>query len=193
MTPLRQTDTALDPMFLHRWSPRAFDGSGIPAADLRTILDAGRWAPSSFNYQPWRFLDATRGDADNWWRFGDSLLPCNGIWAKEASVMLFIISEMTMGAPNQPSHSHSFDAGAAWAAIALQSHLLGYHAHAMVGIDMDKARAELGIPDSFRIEAAVAIGRLGDPALLPEKLQAREVPSDRKSLDQIAYPGNFRA
>ena len=192
MTLNRVTDTALDPLFLNRWSPRAFDGSVMPADDLRTILDAGRWAPSSFNYQPWRFLYATRDDAANWARFLDLLIPFNAIWAKEASVLLFILSETTMGSPDKPSHSHSFDAGAAWSAIALQSTLIGYHAHGMVGIDMDKTRAELGIPDGFRIEAAVAIGRMGDPASLPEKLQAREEPSNRKPLEEIAYSGNFR-
>ncbi|MFK4792235.1 nitroreductase family protein [Sphingobium sp. ZW T5_29] len=188
----RQTDTALDPIFLHRWSPRAFDGSVIPAGDLRTIFDAARWAPSSFNYQPWRFLYATRDDAANWSRFVDLLMPFNALWAKEASALVIVVSETTMGAPDKPSHSHSFDAGAAWAAIALQAHLLGYHTHGMAGIEMEKTRTELGIPDGFRIEAAIAIGRMGDPATLPEKLQEREVPSDRKSLEDIAYPGNFR-
>ena len=192
MTLNRETDTALDPLFLNRWSPRAFDGSVMAADDLRTILDAGRWAPSSFNYQPWRFLYATRDDAANWGRFLDLLIPFNAIWAKEASVLLFILSETTMGSPEKPSHSHSFDAGAAWSGIALQSTLIGYHAHGMVGIDMDKTRAELGVPDGFRIEAAVAIGRMGDPASLPEKLQAREEPSNRKPLEEIAYSGNFR-
>lgn len=192
MTTHRQTDTGLDPMFLHRWSPRAFDGSDIPGHELRTILDAGRWAPSSYNYQPWRFLYATRNDTENWQRFLDLLIPFNAVWAQNASVLLIILSEMTMGAPDKPSHAHSFDAGAAWASIALQAHLLGYHAHGMVGIDMDRTRIELGVPDGFRIEAAVAIGRRGDAATLPENLQAREVPSDRKPLNEIAYPGSFR-
>jgi nitroreductase len=192
MTTYRRTDTGLDPIFLHRWSPRAFDGSDMSAKDLRTILDAGRWAPSSYNYQPWRFLYATRNDAENWQRFLDLHIPFNAIWAKDASVLLFILSETTMGAADKPSHSHSFDAGAAWAGIALQAHLLGYHAHGMVGIDMGKTRMELGVPDGFKIEAAVAIGRRGDPATLPEKLQPREIPSDRKPLDEIAYPGSFR-
>ena len=192
MTTNRQTDTALDPIFLHRWSPRAFDGSVMSAEDLRTIFDAGRWAPSSFNYQPWRFLYATRDDAANWSRFVDLLMPFNALWAKEASALVFIVSETTMGAPDKPSHSHSFDSGAAWGAMALQAHMLGYHTHGMAGIEMDKSRTELGVPDGFRIEAAIAIGRMGDPASLPEKLQEREVPSGRKSLDEIAYPGNFR-
>lgn len=192
MTTERQTDSGLAGMFLHRWSPRAFDGAAMPAEDLRTILDAGRWAPSSFNYQPWRFLYATRDDAENWARFVDLLIPFNAAWAKEAAALLVIVSETTMGAADKPSHSHSFDAGAAWAGMALQAHLLGYHAHAMVGIDMDEARSQLAIPEGFRIEAAVAIGRMGDPATLPDKLREREVPSDRKPLDQIAFRGNFR-
>lgn len=193
MTTTRQTDTALSPMFLGRWSPRAFDGAPMAPNDLRTILDAGRWAPSSFNYQPWRFLFATRDDAANWQRFIDLLLPFNAAWAANAAVLIVLVSESTMGAPDKPSHSHSFDAGAAWAGMALQAHLLGYHAHAMAGIDMDRARAELCIPDEFRIEAAVALGRMGDPAELPEKLRAREFPSDRKPLEEIAFPGRFPA
>ena len=192
MTTQRQTDTALDPLFLHRWSPRAYDGTTMPEADLRTILDAGRWAPSSYNYQPWRFLYATRDDAANWQRFLDILIPFNQSWAKDGSVLIYIVSETTMGAPDKPSHTHSFDAGAAWSGIALQAHLLGYHAHGMVGLDLDRARTELGVPDGFRVEAAVVIGRMGDPADLPEALQAREVPSDRKPLDEVAYAGNFK-
>ncbi|MET0362040.1 MAG: nitroreductase family protein [Sphingobium sp.] len=188
----RQTHTALDRQFLDRWSPRAYDGSVIPDADLQTILDAARWAPSSYNYQPWRLLYATR-DSGDWQRFLDILIPFNQSWAKDSSVLIFVISETTMGSPDKPSHSHSFDAGAAWAQLALQSHLSGYHAHGMVGFDLEKARTELGVPDGFRIEAAIAIGRMGDPANLPEGLRAREVPSDRKALDEVAYPGNFRA
>lgn len=190
MTTNRTTDTALDPLFLHRWSPRAYDGSTVPVADLLTILDAGRWAPSGYNYQPWRFLYATRDDA-NWGRFLDLLIPFNQSWAKDAGALVFILSEFTMGSPDKPNHSHSFDAGAAWGSIALQAHLLGYHAHGMVGIDMDKTRTELAVPEGFRIEAAASIGKIGDPATLPEGLREREVPSDRKPLDAVAFAGNF--
>lgn len=192
MTTNRQTDTALDPLFLHRWSPRAYDGSTIPAEDLRTIFDAGRWAPSAYNYQPWRFLYATRDDAANWQRFLDILIPFNQSWAKEASVLVFVISEKTMGSPDKPNASHSFDAGSAWGSIALQSHLLGYHAHGMAGFVHEKAHAELGIPEGFTVDAAFVIGTLGDPATLPDGLRERETPSDRKPLDDVAYVGNFR-
>lgn len=188
----RQTDTALDRLFLDRWSPRAYDGSVMPAEDLRTILDAGRWAPSSYNHQPWRFLYAQRDDA-NWSRFLDLLVPGNQVWAKNTSVLMFIVSDRYMRSLDKPNHVHSFDAGAAWAMMALQASMLGYHAHGMVGVDFDRAQTELGVPETFRVEAAVAIGRMGDPATLPEALREREIPSGRKPLDQVAFAGNFVA
>ncbi|MDX3899921.1 MAG: nitroreductase family protein [Sphingobium sp.] len=188
----RSSDTAVAPLFLERWSPRAYDGSAMPQADLDTILEAGRWAPSAFNYQPWRFLYAHR-DTPDFARFLDLLVPFNQSWADKASVLLFFLSETTMGSPDKPSHSHSFDTGAAWAQIGLQASMLGYHAHGMTGIAFDRTPAELGIPDGFRVEAAAAIGRLGDPAALPDALREREVPSDRKPLADIAFAGNFPA
>jgi nitroreductase len=191
--PGRTTDTAIDPLFLERWSPRAFDGSPIAAEDLRTIIDAARWAPSAFNYQPWRLLYAVHGDA-NWDRFVGALIPFNQSWAKNAGVLFYIVSDtiMTSGSGKEsPSHSHSFDAGAAWAQMALQATRLGLHAHGMTGVDFEKARTDLGVPDRFRIEAAVAIGKRGDPATLEEGLRAREMPSDRKAIEDIAFAGDF--
>lgn len=191
----RNVERPVDPLFLERWSPRAFDGSGIAQEDLSTILDAARWAPSAFNYQPWRFFYARRREAD-WSRYLSLLLPFNASWAERASVLLFILSDTLIDigtAPSpSPSHSHSFDAGAAWALLALQATRLGYHAHAMTGIDQEKTRDELRVPDRFRIEAAVALGRRAEKEILPESLQAREVPSGRHKLETYAFPGNFR-
>ncbi|MEC3910180.1 nitroreductase family protein [Sphingobium sp. CR2-8] len=190
----RASVRAVDPLFLERWSPRAFDSSAIPQADLDTMLDAARWAPSAFNYQPWRFLYAHRDGAD-WQRFVDLLLPFNQSWVQHAGVVLFVLSDTLTAAPGsddfKPSYSHSFDAGAAWALLALQATRLGYHTHGMTGVDFDKARVELAVPDRFRIEAAVAIGRQGDKSILPEALQAREEPSDRKPIEAFAHQGNF--
>jgi nitroreductase len=187
----RTTETALDPLFLHRWSPRAFDQSEISEAEMRLLFDAARWAPSAYNYQPWRFLYARRGDA-NWDRFLGLLIPFNQSWAKDAAALVFILSETTMGAPDKPSHSHSFDAGAAWGQLSLQAAIAGYHTHGMTGVDFDRARTELNVPENFRIEAAAAIGRVGDPAKLPDGLREREVPSGRKSIDEIAFAGAFQ-
>lgn len=180
------------PLFTERWSPRAFDGSAIPQDDLDVILEAAALAPSAFNYQPWRFLFSHREDA-NWELFLSLLVPFNASWAKEAGVLLFIVSDSVMqqGEAVNPSHSHSFDAGAAWAQMALQATALAYHAHGMTGIDFDRIRTELAVPESFRIDAAVAIGRRGSPESLPEGLRARELPSGRKPVSALANAGSF--
>lgn len=184
----------VDPLFLDRWSPRAFDGDAMPRSDLDTILDAARWAPSAFNYQPWRFLFAHRDSAD-WPSFLGLLLPFNAAWAEKASALVFILSDTLIQVPGtsdpSPSHSHSFDTGAAWVILALQATKLGYQAHGLTGIDMDRTRIELAVPERFRIEAAVAIGRQGPLASLSPQLQAREQPSGRRELHEYAYAGRF--
>ena len=187
----RQPDFPIDQLFLERWSPRAFDGSDIPDADLMTLFEAARWAPSAFNSQPWRFLYAKKGDP-NWERFLGLLIPWNQGWAHSASVLIYFLSDSLM--ETKPgvlteSHSHSFDTGAAWASLALQATRLGYHAHGMSGVDFERARSELHVPDRFRIEAAAVVGRIGDPAALDEKLRAREKPSRRQPLADIAGGG----
>lgn len=188
----RQADPRIVPLIVERWSPRAFDESEIPQEDLDVILEAAGLAPSAFNYQPWKFLYARRGDA-NWDRFLSLLIPFNASWAKDAGALVIIVSDTLQqnGDTASPLHSSSFDAGAAWALLALQATALGYHAHGMTGVDFDKARAELGVPDRYRVEAAVAIGRRDTPERLPEGLREREVPSGRKALDEIAVAGNF--
>lgn len=192
----RATERPVEPLFLDRWSSRAFDGSAIAQADLNTIFEAAGWAPSAFNAQPWRFLYAHR-DGPDWQRFLDLLLPFNAAWAERAGALVFILSDSLIQAPGsdeaKPSYSHSFDAGAAWALLALQATRLGYVAHGMTGVDFARARAELGVPERFRIETAVAIGRRGDKAILPETLQAREAPSVRRELAEHAFQGNFPA
>lgn len=190
----RRSDHPVDPLFLARWSPRAFDAAAMPEADLASLIEAARWAPSAYNYQPWRFLYAHRGDA-NWQGFLDLLVPFNASWARDASALIFVLSDRLMAADGNgepsPSHSHSFDAGAAWAQLALQATRLGYQAHGMAGIDFERARTHLAVPERFRIEIAIAIGRRADPARLPEALRDRERPSQRRPIREIAFAGAF--
>lgn len=190
----RKADHPVDPLFLERWSPRAFDGSEIPQQDLMSLFEAARWAPSAFNSQPWRFLYARRGEAD-WERFLDLLIPFNRSWAQSASVLVYILSDTLpftdkAGEP-ATSHTHSYDAGAAWACFALQATRMGYQAHGMSGVDFERVREELGVPDRYRVEAAAVVGRIGDPETLPEKLRAREAPSMRKPVEEFAFPGEW--
>ncbi len=190
----RVADYPIDPMFLERWSPRAFNGEPIPEHDLLTMLEAGRWAASSYNSQPWRFLWARRGTA-HWDTFLSLLVPFNQGWAKDASALIILVSNSLMRPPGAaadvPSHSHSLDAGTASGYFALQASRMGWCVHGMVGFDMDRAFIELGVPPGYRVEAAYAVGRLGDKSRLPEMLQAREHPSERLPLTELAFEGGF--
>ncbi len=190
----RHSDHPIDPLFLERWSPRAFTGEDMPESELMTLMEAARWAPSSYNSQPWTFLYARRG-TQHWERFFGLLGEFNRSWAKDASVLIVLVSNSMMLPPGQdkpiPSHSHSSDAGAAWAHLALQATRSGWQAHAMVGFDMDRAFAELNVPQGSRVESAIAIGRVGDKSKLPEAMQAREVPNSRKPLSEVMLEGGF--
>lgn len=190
----RQSAYAIEALFLRRWSPRAFQPCPIPQADLHTVLEAARWAPSAHNLQPWHFIVSRRGD-DHWQTHLDLLHPFNASWAGQASALLFLLSQAVTpaqgDAPPQPSRTHSFDAGAAWAHLALQATALGYQAHAMAGVDFDRAPRALGIPHTHRLEIAVAIGRQADAGRLPPSLRAREKPSARRPLEDMVSTGVF--
>ena len=188
--PPRQSEHPIDQDILARWSPRAFDGSTLDEQTLLAVLEAARWAPSAFNYQPWRFVYELR-DGPHWEEFLSILLPFNAAWAKDASGLVFILSDRLISAPGKtettPATTGSFDAGAAWGLFALQAAKLGLHSHAMAGFDHDSAESTLGTAGRYRVEAAVAIGRIGDPENLPEALRAREVPSQRRPIAETAF------
>jgi nitroreductase len=191
----RTADHPIDPLFLERWSPRAFTDAPISERELLTLLEAARWAPSSFNSQPWRFLYARRR-TQHWPQFLGLLSDYNQSWAGNAAALVILVSKTTLlprgAAQEVPSYTHSLDAGAAWANLALQATRSGWAAHGMAGFDVPRTAVELGVPAGYRVEAAIAIGRPGDKSVLPEPLRAREQPSDRLPLSQLAWEGRFR-
>lgn len=191
----RTSNLPIDPIFLDRRSTRSFTDEEISEAELLTLLEAGRWAPSSSNLQPWRFVWALRG-TDAWEQFPPLLMPGNRRWADRAAALVFIASatqRVKSDGTSAPLSSHAYDAGIASGFLALQAHMRGWSAHFMGGIDKDAARAALHVPSDFAIHTAVAIGRPGPIESLPEDLRAREVPSDRRPLAESAFEGRFAA
>lgn len=188
----RYPDHPVAPLFLDRWSPRSFTGEPIPDHVLLTAFEAARWAPSAMNAQPWRFLVA-RPSEPAWETFFDLLLPRNRLWAGRASALILVLSGRQIEYQDKlvPNSSHSFDAGAAWASFALQALLLGWHTHGIGGFDREAARVRLGIPETFAVDAMIAIGKRDDPGNLPADFHAREVPSERRSLREIVFTGDF--
>ena len=180
----------VDELFLDRWSPRAMSGETLSEEELMTLFEAARWAPSSYNNQPWRILYARR-ETEQWPVFFGLMVEGNQAWAKDAAALLLFVSKETFDFNGQPYPTHSFDTGAAWENLALQATMLGLVTHGMQGFDYERARAELNIPEGFRVEAMIAVGHPGDPAQLPEPLREREAPSGRKHLSEITCEGAF--
>lgn len=187
----RKADYPIDSLFLDRWSPRAMSGEEIPLEELFILFEAARWAPSSYNNQPWRILFARRG-TEHWPLFFDLLVDLNKTWAKGAAALVVFVSKTTFDSSGEPSQTHSFDTGAAWENLALQGALKGFAVHAMQGFDYDKAKSSLKIPDGFQVEAMAAIGKPGKKEELPEKLQERETPNQRRKLSETVFEGSFR-
>ena len=186
----RKAEKDVDDIFINRWSPRAMSGEEIEEAELLSLFEAARWAPSSNNNQPWRFIYARR-NTPFWNTFYQLLTESNQVWAKNAAALIVVISKTTFDS-GKPARTHSYDAGAAWVSLALQGSLSGLVVHGMQGFDYDKAKKELQVPDDCSVEAMIAIGKHGKKEDLPDYLQEREFPSARKSVAQIAFEGKFQ-
>lgn len=186
----RTSEYPILPVILNRWAPRAFSQEPVSDTELMTLFEAARWAQSSFNNQPWRFLYARNGSAA-WQTFLNLLVPANKEWAQNARVLIVVLSKKTFDYNNKPSRTHTFDTGAAAQNMAVQGASMGFVVHGMEGFDYDKARKELNIPADYDVEAMFAVGKLGNPADLSEKLREREKPSDRKPLKEIVFEGSF--
>lgn len=166
-------------------------GEPLTEQELLTIFEAGRWAPSTYNEQEWRFLYAKKGTS-HWETFFNLLMEANQVWCKNAAVLVVVLSKKTFTQNGKPNPVHTFDSGAAFENIALQAASMDLVCHGMAGFNTSKARADLKVPDDFEVEAMFALGRPGDPDSLPDQLKEREVPTDRKPLREITCEGPFK-
>ena len=172
----------------HRWSPRSFTEKQVSPEDLATILDAGRWAASSYNEQPWRFIVATKEDPAAYEKLLGLLVPFNQAWAKFAPVLILMVAKKTFSHNKSPNGYALHDAGAALATMGLEATALGLRIHSMAGFDHDRARSELHIPDDYAIGAFSALGYPGSPDQLPEGLKQQELSArTRKPLSELVF------
>jgi nitroreductase len=187
---IRKPEYSVDTLFYTRWSPRAYEPIEMPESELNSLFEAAKWAPSCFNEQPWFFLYAKR-DTENWKLFFSLLVEMNQSWAKNASVLMVLVSKKTFSKNGKPNDSHSIDAGAAWQSLALQAHSKGWAAHGMAGFDKEAAAKELNIPDDYEVEMMIAVGKQSDKEDLPDSLKEKESPSTRKKVAEITREGKF--
>jgi nitroreductase len=186
----RKPEYPVDSLFLKRWSPRAMSGKPVAKDELMSLFEAARWAPSTYNEQEWRFVYAMR-DTPAWDKLFGFLMEANQVWCKNAGVLILTCTRKTFVRNGKENPVCILDAGLALENLHLQATIMGLVAHSMAGFGRDMARRELAIPDVFDIQAMTAVGRPGDPSVLPEDVREREKPTTRKPFDQIVREGVF--
>ena len=186
----RTPDHPIDPLILHRWSPRAMSGEKIDDEILMSLFEAARWAPSSYNGQPWRFIYAKR-ETPHWERLFNLLIDFNKGWAVNGAVLGVIVARKTFEANNKPSRTHALDTGAAWENICLEGTSRHLVVHGMEGFDYDRARTELNVPDEFEVLAMFVVGKPAPKETLSPELQKKEGTSTRKPISEFIKEGRW--
>jgi nitroreductase len=186
----RTPEHPVETLFVARWSPRAMSGEPLKEEEIRTLFEAARWAPSTYNEQEWRFLYARR-DTPQWALFFDLLVEGNQSWCKNAGMLCVILAHKVFSRNGKPNPVHLFDSGCAFENLALQGTAMDLVVHGMQGFDFEKARTALNVPDDYAVAAMFAAGRPGSLDELSEQLREREKPSDRKPINEIICEGKF--
>lgn len=189
------TDYAVHELIEHRWSPRAFATTPVEEEKLRQLFEAARWAASSSNVQPWRFLVARNGEASFSKLYG-CLAGGNQAWTRDVPVLvLSVVDTMFPAKGDKPARDNptaKHDLGLAFANLTFQATALGLHVHAMAGFDQEKTKEVFELPDPYEPVSVAAIGYLAPSSTLSDGLREREeAPRSRKSLREIVFEGNW--
>ena len=186
------TQYPIHDLLRHRWSPRAFDDRPIEPEKLRSLFEAARWAPSSNNGQPWRFIAATKEHKTEYDRLFNCLVEGNQKWAYRAPVLILSVASLNFEDDAKPNRHAFHDTGMAVENLVLQATALGLAAHQMAGFDVEKARADLQIPLGYEPVAMIAVGYPGDLASLPDRLREREQqPRSRQPISEWTFSGQW--
>jgi nitroreductase len=187
----RVAEYPCDKEFISRVSTRAFDeNKQIEHDTLMSCFEAARWAPSSYNNQPWRYCFAKKG-SKTYQTIYNTLVEFNQMWCKNVQVLIVICSRKHFSHNNQIAATSSLDTGSSYMSFSLEAHKRGLATHAMEGFNKDKLRNVMNIPDMYNIEAILAVGYPGDISILPKEVQDKETPTARKALKEIVSEDHF--
>lgn len=184
------TDVPIHELMAGRWSPRAISNEPVTREQLHSVLEAARWAPSSYNMQPWRFMAFDRNHDDvAFQKAFASLVPFNQGWNANVPVLICALAK-TLTAKGEVNRTAPYDTGAASMSLVLQAHALGLVAHQMSGFDTNAFREAFAIPADVEIIAMISLGHHGDSNTLDDALREREsAPRARLALGEVAFDG----
>jgi nitroreductase len=187
-----ETQYPIHELLRQRWSPLAFSERKVEPEKLLSVLEAARWAASSYNEQPWSFIVATRDNQGEFERLLGCLVESNQEWAQKAPVLMLSVAKLYFER-NGNENRHAFhDVGAAVAELAIQATALGLFIHQMAGFDVPKAKEVYGISEGYEPVAAIALGYVGNSESLSERLLQRELAQrTRKPLEAFVFSGSW--
>ena len=186
------TEHPIQELLATRWSPYAFDSRPVSKADVRSLFEAVRWAASSYNEQPWRYLVATQDDPEEFTKLLSCLIEANQVWAKAAPLLAVSVASLNFQLNGKPNKAAIHDLGLAAGSLTLEATARGLAVHQMIGILPERVRELYGIPEGYEAVTALAIGYVGDPHRLSEKLSARDLaPRTRKPLRELVFSGRW--
>jgi nitroreductase len=182
------------PEIQNRRSHVAFSPLTIEQIKLDILFEAARWAPSSMNIQPWRFIYALHDEP----AFGsilDALMDGNKRWAKDAGLLVLTLAQVEYN--RKGTHYQNryawHDVGAANALLMIQADKLGLVSHPMGGFDPEQIRKSFLILKDFDPVTIIALGYPGNISALPEDLlQRQQGVRVRKAMDEIVFHGELR-
>jgi nitroreductase len=185
------TAVGIHPLLAKRWSGRAFDAREVTHEEIHAMLEAARWAPSSANEQPWRFVVVRRNDPSRA-AVVASLTGANPRWADTAPVLIVAAAAANRERDGKPNRYAWHDTGLATAQLEMQATFFDLATHSMAGFDAEQLRTAVGIPAGVDPVTVIAVGHRGPAETLPEDLRVRELlPRTRRPLDDIAFAGRF--
>lgn len=175
-----------------RKSIRAFSSREIASETLVSLLEAARWAPSSYNEQPWRFIVAPKSDAENFEKILSCLFPSNSVWAKKGAALILTVTKTQLSLNDKDNIFAFYDLGQAVAALSFQATAEGLYLHQMGGLDRQMARSIFEIPEGYEVASAIVLGYKGDVEALPEALRIRELAERKRNpLQEQMFSGKF--
>ncbi len=181
----------IEPLIQRRWSPRAFAPTPIARRVLARLFEAARWAPSSYNEQPWRYVVVTAENPERLTEAQSVLSPGNA-WARNAPVLICTIAHLTFARNAKPNRHAFHDVGAASATLLLQATALGLFGHEMAGFDVEKARAVFEVPEGCEPVAMMALGYPANHESLTQEQRAHEArPRARRPIEEFVFEGRF--